>query len=192
MAADEVFGEGSAGAAFNVYAPDKYLKDSVENESIREAVKTWAFAVKAGSKLSYQWPVARFENRRYHLQVYGPNGFFRELKGADVGPAVSMQCLYARKKGTKALTGNIDLQLTASGGDIEVELKDWSYGNEVIREKIKNNEMTIVTLNTSKSYGWYDFSLFIQGQPAFERRYAGRVETGADSKSDPFMGRVVE
>lgn len=192
LAADEIFGEGAAGVAFNVYAPDKYLKESARSQPIWEAVKTWAFAVKAGGRLSYQWPFDRFENKQYHLQIYGPNGFFRELKGTEMDDVISVQCLYERQKDAKQLTGNIELQLMGTQGGLEVELKDWSYGKGLIRKKIKNNEIVKIVMDTSKSYGWYDFSLFIKGRPTFERRYAGRVETGTDSKSDPFMGRVVE
>ena len=39
-------------------------------------------------------------------------------------------------------------------------------------------------------YGWYDFSVKIQGQEHFERRFAGRIEIGKDSYSDPFMGNT--
>jgi len=31
----------------------------------------------------------------------------------------------------------------------------------------------------------------VEGFDGFERRYSGRVETGEDSYSDPYMGRVV-
>jgi phospholipase C len=38
------------------------------------------------------------------------------------------------------------------------------------------------------SGGWYDFSLSIDELPGYLRRFAGRVETGRDSVSDPRMG----
>jgi phospholipase C len=37
----------------------------------------------------------------------------------------------------------------------------------------------------------YDFGLTVVGHEHFQRRYAGRIETGQDSISDPCMGRVV-
>ena len=37
------------------------------------------------------------------------------------------------------------------------------------------------------SGGWYDFSVRVNGQADFSRRFAGRMETGADSTSDPAM-----
>jgi phospholipase C len=43
-------------------------------------------------------------------------------------------------------------------------------------------------LNLRKSYNWYDFILSINGYPDFAKHYAGRVETGKSSYSDPAMG----
>ena len=46
-------------------------------------------------------------------------------------------------------------------------------------------------LNLNKSFYWYDISVKIKGNDIFEKRYAGRVETGRESKSDPAMGMVI-
>ena len=46
-------------------------------------------------------------------------------------------------------------------------------------------------LNLRDSHGWYDFSIKVAGYDDFEKRYAGRVETGKEGFSDPFMGRVI-
>lgn len=191
LAANDFFGEHAAGAAFNVYAPGNYLKTVSNGHPIWETVKTWAFAVKAGDRLNYRWPINHFDKEKYHLQVYGPNGFFRELKGILSDDGISVRCLYEKKKATQQLTGNIELLLETKAATLEVEISDWSYGQELIRKQIKSHEATRIVLDTSKDYGWYDFSIFVKGQSTFERRYAGRVENGMASKSDPFMGRVV-
>ena len=36
--------------------------------------------------------------------------------------------------------------------------------------------------------GWYDLTARLEGEAGWLRRLAGRVETGADSISDPWMG----
>jgi phospholipase C len=51
--------------------------------------------------------------------------------------------------------------------------------------------MTDLVFDTSKSFGWYDFSMKMKDNSSFERRYAGRVETGIASKTDPLMGKIV-
>lgn len=39
------------------------------------------------------------------------------------------------------------------------------------------------------SGNWYDFVVRCSAAPAFQRRFAGRIETGKDSVSDPAMGQ---
>ena len=46
-------------------------------------------------------------------------------------------------------------------------------------------------IDLSKSYNWYDLVIKITGIDSYEKRYAGRVETGAHSKSDPVMGGII-
>ena len=46
---------------------------------------------------------------------------------------------------------------------------------------------TMLTLPLAASNGWYDFSVRVNGQADYSRRFAGRMETGADSISDPAM-----
>jgi len=42
-----------------------------------------------------------------------------------------------------------------------------------------------------KNNGWYDFTVSIKGNSSFKKRYAGHVETGAGSKTDPAMGKLI-
>jgi phospholipase C len=46
---------------------------------------------------------------------------------------------------------------------------------------------TLLRLPLVASGRWYDFSVKVKGQADFSRRFAGRVETGAPSVSDPAM-----
>jgi phospholipase C len=48
-----------------------------------------------------------------------------------------------------------------------------------------------MVLDLIKTYGWYDFTVKVKGNDSFEKRYAGRVETGKESFTDPMMGGVV-
>ena len=109
-AGNEVFGKAACGSPFSVYAPGKY-KSADPNETY-EAVRTWAYGVKAGDQVEDQWPLEAFENDQYHLRVYGPNGFFREFKGGITDPLLEVSCEYESRPGTKnILTGNIRLVL---------------------------------------------------------------------------------
>jgi phospholipase C len=42
-----------------------------------------------------------------------------------------------------------------------------------------------------KSKGWYDFVISIVGKNDFLKQYAGHLETGEESISDPFMGGML-
>ena len=128
-AGNEIFGNQSAGAPFNIYAPGKYaVKEEINGNPVFENVKVWNYAVKAGDELKGEWLLSNFENRLYHLRVYGPNGFFREFKGSKNDPEIAATIDYQRMKGTNKLTGNIVLSLKNSANKkYTVEIVDTSY-----------------------------------------------------------------
>ncbi|QNL50634.1 phospholipase C, phosphocholine-specific [Olivibacter sp. SDN3] len=188
------FGEQALGSAFNVYAPGKYLQKGSGGAMSFDAVSVWSFAVSAGDELTYAWPLECFEHRLYHLRVYGPNGFFRELRGNTEDSLIETSAVYQRTKNSmkSQLSGNIDLRIKNKQPQmIRVRVKDHAYGNGVVTKEVGALGELTLPVNTEKSFQWYDFSVTIDGIDTFERRYAGRVETGKHSKSDPFMGRVI-
>ena len=94
----------------------------------------------------------------------------------------------------KKLSGNIDINILNNnrGKSFEIEIRDNAYKNKSIRKVFaanKTSKADSIVLNLDKSFGWYDFSVFVKGYDHFERRYAGHVETGNSSFTDPFMGR---
>ena len=193
-AADAFFGDKAKGAPFNVYAPGKYLQEEPNGGSKFMPVQTWPFAVAKGNKLEYEWPLAHFEDKGYHLRVYGPNGFYREFMGSVSDPELQIGCGYQKKRGfIKNLSGNVEIQITNNSKkkNVDMMIVDHAYGNPDQKIRIKKGKVQTAVVSCAKSYGWYDFSLRLPGNSGFERRYAGRVETGKASKSDPFMGRVV-
>lgn len=191
---NQVFGKKALGSPFNVYAPGKYIQNEKGSSQFLD-LRTWAFAVKSGDKITAGWPLKDFENSIYHLRGYGPNGFFREFKGSVQDPLVDIRCEYQHSTPPK-LTGNIDLTLSnLSESSIQIEITDHSYGNPPIKKVLtpssKSSGKSTVTLNLKKQFGWYDFSVKVIGSDLFERRYAGRVETGESGYTDPFMGRMI-
>ena len=189
-AGNKVFGDKAVGAPLNVYAPGRYRKrDSGEFENVR----TWSYGITAGDSLDDSWPLSEFEGKNYHLKVYGPNGFYRGFKGNAADPDIHIGFNYQRGlTDSKKLTGNVELLLSnLSKKSIEVEITDHSYKTNNYRKTIPPNGKVTLPLTLQKSYGWYDFSVKLAGHRDFEKRYAGRVETGRASYSDPFMGQVV-
>jgi phospholipase C len=88
------------------------------------------------------------------------------------------------------LTGNIELKI--SNPDLNhsytIQITDNGYKNKLISQKIAPGGEETIVLDLKKSFGWYDFSVSIKENPGFTKRYAGRVETGKESFSDPVMG----
>jgi phospholipase C len=60
----------------------------------------------------------------------------------------------------------------------------------VIVKTIAATHTQSVVLPLQRSHSWYDFTVKAKGSEA-EARFAGRVETGKPSFTDPLMGRVV-
>ncbi len=193
-AADAFFGDKAKGAPFNVYAPGNYLQEAPSGGTKYIPVQTWPFAVEKGKKLEYEWPLSHFEEDGYHLRVYGPNGFYREFMGGVSDPELQIQCGYQKKRGLiKKMSGNVEIQITntSKNKNMDMVVVDHAYGNPDQKIRIKKGKVQSIVVSCAKSYGWYDFSLRLPGNAGFVRRYAGRVETGKASKTDPFMGRVV-
>ena len=176
-AGDQQFGEKAAGSPFLVYAPGKHAQ---------EKVQVWSYAVAAGEHTSDEWKMKDFENGNYHLRVYGPNGFFREFIGNQNNSLTDVSCTYSQ--------GNIVLKITnkSASGNHMVDIIDNAYktGRQTVSLGAAGGKTAsaIISLHTEKSSGWYDVSIKVHGSELFEKRYAGRVETGKASTSDPAMG----
>ena len=179
----QLFGDKALGSPFNVYAPGNYA--SFNNPEKMEPLRTWAYALTPGDALTDNWPLHEFENGEYHLRVYGPNGFYREYKGNAADPLIDVACDYQQ--------AHIALKLVNLSHEKAYNVEITDHGYKTNNHKVivnKKGENTLV-LDLSKSHGWYDFSLKITGNKSFEKRYAGRVENGKHSFSDPLMGKVV-
>ncbi len=193
-AADKVFGESALGAPFNVYAPGKYLQETSSGQQEFQAVKTWPLAVLAGDSIVYQWPLDHFENHQYHLRAYGPNGFFREFMGDAQDPAVDLLCGYQTTGPANSKpSGDIELSVTnhSQSEPCSITVADQAYGNALMSSIVQPGTTETIIVTARTSHGWYDFLVQVDGAAAYHRRYAGRVETGLPSKTDPLMGRVV-
>ncbi|MHB1081275.1 MAG: phosphocholine-specific phospholipase C [Prosthecobacter sp.] len=197
-AQNEVFGKRSAGAPFNIFTPVKYAAFGADGNLLAfDYVGSRSYAVSAGNRLTDSWPVVSFENGRYHLRVHGPNGFYREHRGSADDPALLIQCAYEPTRADASkLTGNVLLLIknTDARKSFEVTIKDHAYGTASIRQTIaaaSGDAATKIVIDPRHGQGWYDFSVLVEGFEHFEKRHAGRVETGEDGITDPVMGGLV-
>ena len=179
-AENRVFGKRSAGSPFIIYALEPYQK---------EKLKVWNYAVKAGDNLIDRWNVSDFEGGRYHLRVYGPNGFYREFAGSARDNDIDIDCNYVLDKKGKP-TGDIRLLVVNhEKSDLQITIADNAYQQKAIGLKVAAGESETLLVSLFKSRGWYDFDIKI-GMASTFKRFAGHVETGKESITDPFMGRV--
>lgn len=172
----------AAGTAFSVSALTPYKGITGKN---------WDYAVRTGDTLSHHLALKDFQEENYGLQLRGPNGFFRIYRGSKADPELSISCGY--EKGgllNGKLTGHVLLSLENRGHDVlQVSVNGGVYDQRLLKSiTLKPQQTENVVLNLQKSSGWYDFTVTITGYETFMRQYAGHVETGRTSISDPFMG----
>lgn len=170
-------GAAAAGAPYTVYAPDSYNG---------EPYRCWQYAMEAGQQIEDNWDLNSFENNRYHLKLYGPNGFFREFRGSKNDP--QLEITWAGEG--KGLVIQLRYQ-NRSKNDLKVKLTDNSYKTGVRTAMMNAGKTASMRLDIAKSHGWYDFSITIEGDSLYEKRYAGRWENGKTRKTDPAMGRMI-
>ncbi len=167
----------SVGAPFIVYAI------TAQGMSVRH------YAVAAGEKLEDRWPLAEFAKGRYHIRVHGPNGFVRVFEGDsdDVPVAIDLRPSLTHHRRARLKGG---ASVWAHNHDAKTQtliIRDHSYGSAEVRMTAKFGLPVQHDIETPASQGWYDVSVRLAESPRFLKRYAGRIETGRWSISDPAM-----
>jgi phospholipase C len=86
--------------------------------------------------------------------------------------------------------GEVHLQLRNEGERACVfTIKPLGYRNEAPKTvRVKGSDEETLHWAIEDSGFWYDFAVTCDADPAYYRRFAGRVETGRHSVSDPAMG----
>ena len=163
--------DGGAGVALAVYAEDG------QNGP-------WYYAVEAGKSVADELPI---DGGRYAYTVHGPNGFLRSFRGAGdgAGRVLNTDLRYAAADDALVVT------LTNSGPKpLEVVLAPNDYSKEPARRFLlaggaSRDERWMI----ASSAHWYDLSVTVAAEKDFLQRFAGHIETGAASLSDPALGR---
>jgi phospholipase C len=140
------------------------------------------YTVGAGRQLRGLWT-----SDAYDLWVLGPNGFHRHFAGAaSTGNAPRPEI----ELGYDTVRGNIALRVTNdSASACNFQLRANAYFDATplnLAVPARGQASHYISLRGSSQ--WYDFSVTVPEQPSFYRRFAGRVETGRDTLSDPALG----
>ena len=164
---------GQQGAVFHVY--DKLHLDRIPRR----------YTLEAGKNLSDVWNTTAADDGQYDLWIYSTNGYLRSFSGniagqSDSAFAPEIQVCYA------PCTNLIYLKVANHGSKPgEVTVSANAYRGDGPWPVALQAAMT-GSLNwyLEASFGWYDFTVQASN---FERRFAGRMETGRDGFSDPAM-----
>jgi phospholipase C len=147
-----------------------------------------AYAVEIGKRLSDDVPLDA--DGHYHYSLHGPNGFFRRFKGSAKatrgwGGGVALPEV---TEAYDVANGSIGLRLRNIGSAAcEFTVRD-AYGFPSVKRRVVGGEIVDVYFDLRASHGWYDLAVFVDTDSSFERGFAGHVETGRGSMSDPAFG----
>jgi len=161
---------GTAGAVFHVY--DRKHLERVPRR----------YTVAAGTQLSDVWELGP-DGGAYDLWLIAPNGFHRQFTGraAPSAAAPEVDIAYVR--------GDLEITLRNRGVEpIELVLRPNAYTTGEHRAVVGPGGERVQCWPLDASARWYDITVTAPALPGFARRFAGRVETGRDSLSDPAMG----
>ena len=140
------------------------------------------YTVEAGKQLSDEWDLKE-KSGEYHLEVFGPNGFFQSFKGSVLAVEPLVRIEYDHK------AGGLHFHCENPGKEsIQVEVTDNAYGygnSESLSLAPQKGRKKYQRL--TKSGNWYDYSITISTR--MEYRFAGRVETAKHGITDPAMAQ---
>jgi phospholipase C len=140
------------------------------------------FTVEADRHLTDVWELGG-DAGDYDLWLIAPNGFHRHFTGRAAPHAAAPEVELAYVRGDLAIT------LRNAGVEpVELVLRPNAYTREDHRVVVPPGQDRVRHWSLDRSARWYDISVTARGLPGFLRRFAGRVETGRDSLSDPAMG----
>ncbi|WP_249998111.1 phosphocholine-specific phospholipase C [Actinoplanes sp. M2I2] len=150
---------GRAAAVFQVHSADP-------------AHEPRTYTVEPRKRLTGMWPTGQ----AYDLEVRGPNGFYRHFRGTAGRPSVEVR---AEQHDHVAV-----LEVSNHGSARAlVKVVDRYTGRTTTRAVPAGGRHT-ERHSAEKARGWYDLSVTAEG---LERRYAGHLENGRESISDPGM-----
>ncbi|MEI8028523.1 MAG: phospholipase C, phosphocholine-specific [Comamonadaceae bacterium] len=175
----EFVNSGSQAAVFHVYdrlnlaqIPRRYTV-----EPGRQLVDSWALAAQGGS---------------YDLWLLGPNGFHRHFTGQVNALPAAPRPDPEIEIGYDLVKGELTVRLHNRGHvACTFELQANAYfDTKMVLLRVAAQREVRHTWPIKQSGYWYDFTLRVMELAGFTRRFAGRMETGKASISDPAMGAM--
>lgn len=152
----------------------------------------WHYTLIAGERhTAAQWN--HQDKEAYDLAVHGPNGFYRHFRGTPSKTGYVRVSLHE-----DPATGRVTLRLhndTATEATLSLSVDArYAIAPNAPRQQavtLKPAEQRDIAFDLSASDLWYDLSLSDTTDADTLWRYAGHVETGRPSRTDPGIGGMV-
>jgi phospholipase C len=123
----------------------------------------------------------------FDLSVYGPNGFLRAFKG--VASSLRSAQLDVRAEYDEKEYGITLVIANRSSQPAKVLVLD-KYTGKSVELVIKPKDRLSKDWSLTRLFGWYDFVITVDAYADIEYHFAGHVETGDDSVTDPALGGI--
>jgi phospholipase C len=122
--------------------------------------------------------------------VLGPNGYHRHFTGSALRAVAAGQPRPEVQVRCDAVTGELVLRLMNSGAaPCTFNLAANAYAAVRQMHTVAPRTEVAVRIPVANNSYWYDLSATVSSQPDYLRRFAGRVETGRHTVSDPALGQ---
>lgn len=146
------------------------------------------YMVEPGKTLEDSWDVVKDRLGRYDLWVLGPNGFHRHFKG-NVSTLTLQKALPEIRVCYDVTHGNVSVELMNGGTEACTFTVEANFYREdgPWNVTVAPRVMQSLQWDLQQSGHWYDFTVRCSTDPSYERRFAGRVETGKHGVSDPAL-----
>jgi phospholipase C len=165
---------GSSGQATGVF--------HVRSAGSKDAPRN--YTVESGRQVTDTWDAGS----GYDLSVHGPNGFFRGFRGGAPGShhaSLAVSAAYDERH------DRLSLEIrNQSSAEVRVTVKD-GYTSQVRQLVLGVAAATTEQWALVRTRGWYDLVIRVDGDPQLVFRFAGHLENGSDSITDPGMGGLV-
>jgi phospholipase C len=173
----------STAGAFKIRFANSGSKTAVfQVRSGNTAMGPWTYTVQPQAEIVDTWNFERASAVAYDLSVYGPNGFFRVYKGQSGNVNLQSVVSYDLVRGGTTLRSQ-------NLGSESVELRVQNlYDNETITQVVKQGRVFDQFWSLEKVSGWYSLVISIESDPAFLQQFAGHLENGKPSTTDPQIG----
>lgn len=174
----EMVNPGKAGVVLSVY-------DNHDRQA------PWHFTIGAGDRLTSEaWHDAGPLDA-YDLTLRGPNGYWRRYAGALGKAALSGEAMLV----ALPRSGAVEVMLRNSGTramafNLAMDPRYPLAGERVRTITVAAGQAHVERIDLTASDHWYDITVSAEGDAAWLRRFAGKVDTGRPGRTDPGIGAM--